>query len=235
MQDEIVSRLANQLGTQLIAVEARRVEHSSHPDSMDMYFLGLFWYYKGPDPKNLLRARECFERSVSLDPANIDALAGIASVDIASGAGLLSADRAARLAAAEAVATKVLSPAPDHAAAHLQLGAIQNFTNRAAQGIAECERALALDRNNANAHGQIGFAKIALVGTRRPQNIYKMHFASRRVTHSPISGRLLLVRPNCISAGMRKQLSGCAEASNSTEIIPPHSSISRRRLRGAAT
>ena len=66
-----------------------------------------------------------------LDPANIDALAGIASVDIASGAGLLSADRAARLAAAEAVATKVLSLAPDHAAAHLQLGAIQNFTNRA--------------------------------------------------------------------------------------------------------
>ena len=32
------------------------------------------------------------------------------------------------------------------------------FSNRALQGIAECERALALDRNLAVAHAQIGFA-----------------------------------------------------------------------------
>jgi hypothetical protein len=38
MQDEIVARLANQLGTQLIAVEARRAEKAPHPDSMDLYF-----------------------------------------------------------------------------------------------------------------------------------------------------------------------------------------------------
>jgi Flp pilus assembly protein TadD len=42
------------------------------------------------------------------------------------------------------------------------LGAIQIHTNRAAQGIAECERALALDPNLANAHGIIGFAKFHL-------------------------------------------------------------------------
>src|SRR5262249_13602356 len=36
---------------------------------------------------------------------------------------------------------------------------LQMNTNRAAQGIAECERALALDRNLARAHAQIGFAK----------------------------------------------------------------------------
>jgi tetratricopeptide (TPR) repeat protein len=36
------------------------------------------------------------------------------------------------------------------------------FTNRAARGIAECERALALDRNLANAHGFIGLGKYML-------------------------------------------------------------------------
>ena len=36
------------------------------------------------------------------------------------------------------------------------------FTNRAAQGIADCEQALALDRNLANAHAYIGFAKYFL-------------------------------------------------------------------------
>jgi tetratricopeptide (TPR) repeat protein len=39
------------------------------------------------------------------------------------------------------------------------LGGVYIFTNRAAQGIAECERALALDRNLADAHGAIGIAK----------------------------------------------------------------------------
>jgi TolB-like protein/class 3 adenylate cyclase len=37
MQDEIVSRLANTLNTQLIEAEARRAEHSLHPDAMDLY------------------------------------------------------------------------------------------------------------------------------------------------------------------------------------------------------
>ena len=39
------------------------------------------------------------------------------------------------------------------------LGFVQISTNRAAQGIAECERALALDRNLAGAHAEIGLAK----------------------------------------------------------------------------
>ena len=39
---------------------------------------------------------------------------------------------------------------------------MQTFTNRAAQGIAESERALALDRNLARAHANIGTAKFFL-------------------------------------------------------------------------
>ncbi|HEY3620705.1 MAG TPA: hypothetical protein VGK96_28210, partial [Candidatus Sulfotelmatobacter sp.] len=42
------------------------------------------------------------------------------------------------------------------------LGSHQIFTNRAAQGIAECEQALGLDRNLANAHALIGLAKFLL-------------------------------------------------------------------------
>ena len=39
------------------------------------------------------------------------------------------------------------------------MGAVQILTRRADQGIAECERALALDRNVASAHAWIGLAK----------------------------------------------------------------------------
>jgi tetratricopeptide (TPR) repeat protein len=54
---------------------------------------------------------------------------------------------------------KVLSLAPNHAGANHILGILQMYTNRVAQGIAQCERALALDRNLARAHGSIGMAK----------------------------------------------------------------------------
>jgi TolB-like protein/class 3 adenylate cyclase len=47
MQDEIVARLAGQLGTQLIAAEARRGEKVPHPDSMDLYFQGMARLNKG--------------------------------------------------------------------------------------------------------------------------------------------------------------------------------------------
>ena len=48
-------------------------------------------------------------------------------------------------ASAEAALTKVLSLRPDDPRAHMFLGTAQVFTNRGAEGIAELERALALD------------------------------------------------------------------------------------------
>jgi TolB-like protein/class 3 adenylate cyclase/Tfp pilus assembly protein PilF len=159
MQDEIVSRLANTLNAQLIAAEAHRAERSPHPDSMDLYFQGAAWLNKGPSPEYLAQARGCFERALALDPGNVEALVGMASIDAQRGAYFLADDRAARLAAAEATLTQVLSLAPNHAMAHCLLGLVQIFSNRAAQGIAQCEQALALDRNLAAAHGLIGGAK----------------------------------------------------------------------------
>ena len=83
----------------------------------------------------------------------------MARVDQAMGAAALADDRAARYAAAETNAIKAVSLAPDHARAHLVLGGVYVFTYRAAQGIAECEQALALDRNLASAHAIIGLGK----------------------------------------------------------------------------
>ena len=47
MQDEIVARLAGALNAQLVAAEARRAEQAPNPDSMDLYFQGLAWLFKG--------------------------------------------------------------------------------------------------------------------------------------------------------------------------------------------
>ena len=41
MQDEIVSRLAGALNTQLVAAEAHPAERALHPDSIELYFQGM--------------------------------------------------------------------------------------------------------------------------------------------------------------------------------------------------
>jgi TolB-like protein/class 3 adenylate cyclase/cytochrome c-type biogenesis protein CcmH/NrfG len=162
MQDEIVARLANQLGTQLISAEARRAERTPHPDSMDLYFQGVACVNKGDTPEYLGQARRFFESALMLDPHNVAALVGTAEVDAGMTTNFLTDDPATRFASAEAALTKALSLTPNNAAAHLLMGRVQNFTNRAAEGIAECERALALDPNLASAHAQIGLAKVII-------------------------------------------------------------------------
>ncbi|SHH06769.1 adenylate/guanylate cyclase domain-containing protein [Bradyrhizobium erythrophlei] len=162
VQDEIVSRLANTLDAQLTDEEARRSERSLHPSSMDLYFQGRASWNKGWTPETMAQARGFFERALALDPGNIEAMVGTAVVDTVVGTNFFTDDRAAYLAAAEATVVKALSHAPYHAFAHLVLGAVQIATNRAVDGIAECERALALDRNLAEAHAQIGFAKYVM-------------------------------------------------------------------------
>ena len=160
LQDEIVSRLANTLDAELIAVEARRAERSLHPDAMDLVFQGRAWANKGITPEYMGQARDFFERALVLDPSNVEALLGMALVE--TSLVHLIDNRAARLAQAEAILLKALSAAPQHALGHMLLGVVQMYSNRAAQGIAECQRALALDRNLANAHGFIGAAKFFL-------------------------------------------------------------------------
>ena len=81
-------------------------------------------------------------------------------MDVREGANFFVTDPAAAFAAAEAKLTKALSSVPDHARAHRLLGYVDILTKRAAQGIAECERALELDRNLASAHAFIGLGKI---------------------------------------------------------------------------
>jgi adenylate cyclase len=57
MQDEIVSRLANQLGAELTSAEAHRAERASNPDSMDLFFQGLAALNKGANVENMAQAR----------------------------------------------------------------------------------------------------------------------------------------------------------------------------------
>ncbi len=162
MQDEIVSRLANALGKELVRAEARRAEHAANPDSMDHYFLGRAMTHKGDTVALLDKARLHYDRALELDPDNVDALVARALIDLGFVGSWLSDDRRERLLSAEGFVDKALKLKPNSAPAHCALGALRTYSNRAVQGIAACERALAIDRNFTSAHAHIGMAKLFL-------------------------------------------------------------------------
>jgi len=160
MQDEIVARLANQLQAELIDAEARRAEKAPSPDSMDLNFQGWSLWNRGLTPDTLTRARAFFERALELDANNVDALVGVASLDLFVGGSLAVDDPRPFMAAAETKFLMALSAAPNNARAHFGLGFVLCLTGRAQRGIEELERALAIDPNMATARSTLGLAQI---------------------------------------------------------------------------
>lgn len=159
MQDEIVARIARTLDIQLIVAEARRATRTLNSDAMDLYFQGRHSFNKGLTPEYLTEARNSFELALAIDPKNVDAMSWAATVEAALGVLFLTDHPHEHLKAAETIVLKALCLAPDHAWAHLTLAVLLIHTNRVAQGVAECERALTLDRNLADAHELMGIAK----------------------------------------------------------------------------
>jgi TolB-like protein len=142
MQDEIVSRLANWLGQELVRAEAGRAEREANPDSMDHYFLGLAHCHKGPTAEHLDKARSHFDQALELDPNNVGALVWRVMADLWLVASWLSENRQERFRSAEADLRKALKLRPDDANARNALGYLRILSNRAVQGIVECERAI---------------------------------------------------------------------------------------------
>ncbi len=162
MQDEIVSRLANQLQAELIEAESRRAEQAPNPDSMDLVFRGRAILNRGFSPDMLAKAHDFFERALESDPGNVEALVGLGTVDAVVATVHMTDDPTSIAAAAETSLARALTLAPNHTLAHRAMGYLLCATNRATRGLEELDRALALDPNMARAHGFAGLAKIVI-------------------------------------------------------------------------
>jgi len=118
--------------------------------------------YRGWTPEYLTQARKSFARAIDLDPDNVEAMVWLAITDLILGTFFFENERAVHIAAGEAILAKALCLSPNHAWAHMMLGAFFACTNRAALAIPELEHALALNPNLAEAHAEIGAAKYYL-------------------------------------------------------------------------
>jgi adenylate cyclase len=84
LQEQVVDRLANSLGNELVKAEAEKASKSNTPDATDLTMRGreiqLLWWSQPSHQtkKNNESVRALFEQALKDDPNDADALAGIA-------------------------------------------------------------------------------------------------------------------------------------------------------------
>jgi adenylate cyclase len=82
LQDQVVARLANSLGIELVKAEAQRDEHIAHPDAFDLTMRGRASQMRAQEQRtkeNNNAARAMFEQALAIDPNDAGALAGEAT------------------------------------------------------------------------------------------------------------------------------------------------------------
>jgi adenylate cyclase len=79
LQDQVVARLANTLGHELVKAEAERNAHSTNPDAVDFTMRGwaLIWQAnQTPTMDKYEAARALFDQALAIDPNDANALTG---------------------------------------------------------------------------------------------------------------------------------------------------------------
>ena len=78
LQDQVVARLANTLGYELVKAEAQRGAHSTDPDAIDLTMRGWAALWQPVTKESTTSARDYFERAIKIDPQNAEAMVGLA-------------------------------------------------------------------------------------------------------------------------------------------------------------
>jgi adenylate cyclase len=170
LQDEVVARLTRTLQVELVNAEAQRSLHERprNPDAIDLTMRGLALSNQSFTKANHYEALDLFERALTLDPANADALAGAAAMDAgdyANGWYDRSADPYGR---AMQRANQALLLNPDQASAHLTKALLIMFKAKpddaasATEIVSEAEASLRADPSLANAYMPMAFGESLL-------------------------------------------------------------------------
>ena len=181
MQDEIVARLANALGIELVKAETQRNALSTNPDAMDLAMRCTTavreagYFGKEAEPGYRL----C-EQALDADPNNVRALTMFAIKFYLPVTSNRSADPRADLTRADELASRALALDANYWAAHFAKGMVLRAERRFDDAIAEYQRALALDPNAAIAVAALGDIYYAL---RQPEKA--IEFIDKAIRLSP--------------------------------------------------
>ena len=161
LQFEVVARLANSLGWELMMAEVLRDERErpGDPDARDLTMRGFatIWNFNGANKATWNDAIAMFERALALDPHNARAMTGLATALLVRPYAGWSDDPAADVARAEKTAEDALALRPDDSDAHMVKSYLFETKSQTRAALAEAETAVGDDPNNARAIAQAGY------------------------------------------------------------------------------
>jgi adenylate cyclase len=162
LQDQVVARLANTLGVELIKAEAQRDERISHPDAFDLTMRGRALQMQDQEQRtkeNNNAARAMFERALAIDSNDAGALAGEAStymVDRIFGWANPDVDYDAKVVG---LANRSIAIDPDDARGYAVKSLYLTNGNHPVEGLRAAEAGLAVNPNDAALHASRGLAE----------------------------------------------------------------------------
>ena len=155
LQDQVVARLGNALGFELVKAEAAKSAHSNSPDAIDLAIRGWATMWQSyPQPPKEKRdshyaALELFDQALKADPNDADALAGEAFTHMA----LFTFGEAGAEANLDAKiidpADRAIALAPDDMRAYVAKSFYLAVTGRAAEALRSADSGLTINPNSA--------------------------------------------------------------------------------------
>ncbi len=163
LQDEVVARLANTLGYELVRAEAGKSAQSRDPNAIDLTMRGwaLMWQ-PPPNKERSESAREFFEQALKLDPQNAEALAGIAYTDVRAYAFGWTANLADAAAEAMDMLAKATAINPNYAYAYWLKSTMLFLTKQLPEALQAAQTGLTINPNSAPAYFAMGQAEFPL-------------------------------------------------------------------------
>jgi adenylate cyclase len=187
LQDQVVARLANTLGNELVKAEAQRGTHSTNPDAIDLTMRGWAALWQLPTKESITSARDYFERAIKIDPQNAEAMVGLAYARPRAGFyGWGSTAAEDKPLAQMELLTKAIAINPGYAMAYYIKSTLLWVAKEYPESLAAAETEVALDPNSAYGYSAMGRAE-ALLG-RCEQSIAHTKQAFALSPRDPFSG-----------------------------------------------
>jgi adenylate cyclase len=162
MQVDVVARLANSLGAELVKAEALRSmrDRPGNPDAVDLAMQAQVKREIQDSKATTNEAVTLAERALALDPQNVRALTVLADALLDRVTDQWSDDPAGDIARAEKTIDATLALQPENSSVHHAKGYLYFAKQQWGPAITEFETATALDPNDASAYADGGFSKM---------------------------------------------------------------------------
>jgi adenylate cyclase len=169
LQDQVVARLGNTLGFELVRAEANKSARSANPDAIDLTMRGWAVLWQGIQRQSMAEkqaiyyaARPLFEQALAIDPNYADALAGDAMtymVDYLYGWSPAGTNYDEKIVGQ---ADRAIALAPDDVRGYYPKSVYLRMSNRANEAVQVASDGLAVNPNSNQLYGARSAAEVAL-------------------------------------------------------------------------